>query len=217
MNPRRALEFLVSGLLSILACGEATFGGVDTSDPNLETSAAPYDWSTMTFNGPALSIVLSQVQHEFFTGVTFYSSGEHHHSVATLEGMISVNGSPSQSTNASGNIDTVAFGKGPGNTTGTFQTEMLAMSLNGNSPFGPYMLRESPTLPSLGQTSISDIGGGLYRIDSFFDVFTELSIDGGATWIPSVSASHVVLSPEPGSLILFGLGVFALSGVTRRR
>ena len=36
--------------------------------------------------------------------------------------------------------------------TGTFQTEMLSMNLSGNTPLGPFMIRESPTLQSLGQT-----------------------------------------------------------------
>lgn len=68
--------------------------------------------------------------------------------------------------------------------TGTFSTEMLAMELTGNTPFGPVMIRESPTLPSVGQTTVSEVGGGQYQIDSFFDIFTELSLDGGEHWIP---------------------------------
>src|SRR5262249_24809330 len=123
-------------------------------------------------------------------------------------------GSPNQPFNSSGSQEDLVHGK-VGNTTGTFNTEMLQLNLNGNSPFGPFMIRESPTLASVGQTSVTDIGGGMYRIDSFFDVFTELSVDGGASWIPSDSSSHVVLMPEPCT---FALG--ALAGgllVLRRR
>jgi hypothetical protein len=118
-----------------------------------------------------------------------------------------------------GPVQTMVFGK-VGNVTGTFNTEMLSMSLSGTTPLGPFIIRESPTLPSLGQTKITDIGGGLYRIDSFFDVFTEISIDGGATWIPSsTGASQMVLVPEPGSLSLLGLGAAGLLGgwLWRRR
>ena len=64
-----------------------------------------------------------------------------------------------------------------------FDTEMLQLDLTGGGL--PAMIRESPTVPSLGQTLKQDLGGGKYRIDGFFDVFTELSLDGGQTWYPS--------------------------------
>lgn len=91
--------------------------------------------------------------------------------------------------------------------TGTFQTEMLSMDLVGTTPLGPAMIRESPTLQSLGQTTITDIGGGLYRIDSFFDVFTEVSIDGGNTWLPSSGSTRMTLVPEPSTYALASLGL----------
>ncbi len=56
-----------------------------------------------------------------------------------------------------------------------FDTEMLQLDIQG----GGLMIRESPTQESRGSTAITDLGGGMYHIDSFFDVFTELSLDGG--------------------------------------
>jgi hypothetical protein len=63
--------------------------------------------------------------------------------------------------------------------------------LSGGSLPPGMMIRESPTLASTGQTTITDLGGGQFRIDSFFDVFTELSLDGGQSWSPSNSSQHV--------------------------
>ena len=75
---------------------------------------------------------------------------------------------------------------------GTWPIELLAMNLVGNPPgLGPIMIRESPTLASVGQHTLHPMPGtpsmpdGMLFIDSFFDVFTELSIDGGQTWTPA--------------------------------
>ncbi|MGH7729772.1 MAG: hypothetical protein ACRENJ_00810 [Candidatus Eiseniibacteriota bacterium] len=66
-----------------------------------------------------------------------------------------------------------------------FDTEMLQLDLSGGGL--PVMIRESPVLPSLGKT----LQNGNYQIDSFFDVFTELSLDGGQTWHASGQPLHL--------------------------
>ncbi len=131
---------------------------------------------------------------------------------------------PPQPIFASGSVKTIVFGK-IGNTTGEFDTEMLQLNLSGVGPGGPFMIRESPTLASTGKTKIADHSPGLYKIDSFFDVFTELSIDGGATWMPSTTGpGHVELQavPEPstilaGGLLLLPLGLHAMRQLRRRQ
>ncbi|MDP2209179.1 MAG: hypothetical protein Q8K98_10485, partial [Bacteroidota bacterium] len=74
----------------------------------------------------------------------------------------------------------------------TFSTEMLSMEVGGSS-LGGVMLRESPTLQSTGTTKIKRVADASYRIGSFFDIFTEISLDGGATWTRSAAASRVKL------------------------
>ncbi len=63
------------------------------------------------------------------------------------------------------------------------ETEMLTMNLTGMGPAGPLMIRESPTLPSLGRI-VQRTPGVDFPADSFFDVFFEISLDGGQTWLP---------------------------------
>jgi hypothetical protein len=106
-------------------------------------------------------------------------------------------------------IETTAGGAG---NPVTYQTEMLQMDLTGGGLPGGILVRESPTLPSTGQTSITNLGGGQFQISSFFDVFTELSVDGGQTWSPGNQALHLVGSatPEPSTAILLCLGLAAL-------
>jgi hypothetical protein len=95
--------------------------------------------------------------------------------------------------------------------------DILTMSLSGGSMPGGVMIRESPTLPSTGLTTIQDLGGGLYHINSFFDVFTELSLDGGQSWIPGSEALHLEGGlPEPSSAVL-ALPTLAVLGCTGRR
>ena len=95
----------------------------------------------------------------------------------------------------------------------TYATEMLALNLGG-LPSGA-MIRESPTLASPGGHTIKDTTpSGPYTIDSFFDVFTELSLDGGATWTPATGPVHIQ-NPEPGSLALLASAAALLIG--RRR
>ncbi len=96
-----------------------------------------------------------------------------------------------------------------------FDTEMLSMDLVGNSPNGPFMIRESPTRASLGRYSVATRPDGTYQIDSFFDIFTELSVDGGQTWIPADGPAHFSLVPAPGAAAVLGLS--GLVAMRRRR
>jgi hypothetical protein len=86
---------------------------------------------------------------------------------------------------------------GPDGSGGTlYNTEMVQLDIAGGSLPPGVMLRESPTLASTGQTTIDPIGGGQFKIDSFFDIFTELSIDGGQTWSPSNGPGHMDIGPS---------------------
>ena len=66
----------------------------------------------------------------------------------------------------------------------TIPIEMVALSLI--STVNPLVrVRESPTLASIGQMTITSDGSGMGgSFGSFFDVFFEISMDGGASFIP---------------------------------
>ncbi len=111
---------------------------------------------------------------------------------------LSVGGSESTSTFATEIVSMSLSGYlNLDHTTGIFATEIVSMSLSGDVGGTPVIIRESPTMSSTGQTTITDLGNGMYHVDSFFDVFTELSVDGGQTWTPSEGPTRMELAPEP--------------------
>lgn len=105
-----------------------------------------------------------------------------------------------------------------------YSNELLNLAFQGDLAGMDFILREDQdaNMKSLGRTSIEDIGGGRFRIESFFDVFMELSLDQGLTWndciVPAGQAAcgRVALIAEPGTLALTA-AVLALLGWAGRR
>ena len=103
-----------------------------------------------------------------------------------------------------------AIGTAPGGTNPqVFDTELVALNLAGLSHFPDFMFRESPTLESSGVTIREDLCPmclapvTYWRISSFFDVFAEVSFDGGATWTPGDQAIHIEQPADPLKLADF--------------
>jgi len=98
---------------------------------------------------------------------------------------------------------------------------MQILSLTATNPnFPSILLRDSLTLASGGEGAVTYLNGERYNITSFFDVFTELSLDGGQTWTPSNGSMHLagaLVVPEPGTFILTAIGGMLLAFVAIRR
>ncbi|MCE9620030.1 MAG: hypothetical protein K8R92_08970 [Planctomycetes bacterium] len=103
-----------------------------------------------------------------------------------------------------------------------YDSEMLSLHLTGSMPdFESIMIRESSTKKSLGKYTneimFQSDSGPLYRIQSYFDLFTELSLNGGLTWTESMGSTRIEINgmvpvPLPGVI-----GLVALSGIMARR
>jgi hypothetical protein len=91
-----------------------------------------------------------------------------------------------------------------------FEIEILSMELV--SPFDmDVILTESPSEVSGWSAQVTDLGGGLYHIDSFFDVYFDLSMHGPAgPWVSPDAPQHIVAVPEPVTLGLMAFGAAAL-------
>ena len=111
---------------------------------------------------------------------------------STLEGHASIDGGPAEPVSLSGPVKVITRGKG-GQATGSWDTEMLSMELTGTVDTVLVEIRESPGLLSVGRTTVRDNGDGTIVIDSFFDVFIELSLDGGQFQPQTNGAGRMVL------------------------
>ena len=238
-TPKLILPALAVGILSMAATSQAS---LITNSANLPPDGVYLDAGIhQTYGGAALQFLLQLPAHAPIAAEIGKRAGgngapgtpadevETFGSTLTAIAEVKQNGvtilgpTPVFASGPFGSVQTIVYDL-LGNPDGDYDTEMLQLDLQGVNPFFPaaggptFMIRESPTRQSLGHTTITDIGGGLYQIDSFFDVFTELSIDGGATWMPSNNgAGHVELVPEPTSMSLLAAGCVGMLGFIRRR
>ena len=171
----------------------------------------------INFQMPGFVVDLSNVVHAGFTNcLAPPQSGSQLETFGSSVAFdLSFNGGPAQPQSAFATVSVNVLATG---TPGVFDTEMVQLDIVGGTLPSAVRVRESPTLQSLGRTTVEDLGGGMYRIDSFFDIFTELSVDGGQNWLPATDPGHVTLTvPEPGSLALVGLAMAGLAASRRRR
>jgi hypothetical protein len=217
------LPFLT--IAGALVCGPV-FGVAITSTSNLPPDSGEYRTPAQVqadYQAGINIISLENIQHHFFFNITHPACGagcEFDQFGSAVDADLTFNGSAQGHIALPGQVLVIVFNKNVGSPGTPFPTEMLQLNLAGNTPLGPVMIRESPTLASTGQTRIDDLGNGSFRIDSFFDVFTELSLDGGQSWIPqSNGPSRVNLEeavPEPGTLLLVGTVLLVLGAFPER-
>ena len=124
-------------------------------------------------------------------------------------------GAPLGSVLLTGPIDITYFGCGSPTAVGTFTSRITSIDFTGMFAGHTIEAMLNPANPTLGVTSVTELGGGKFRIDSFFDVYARLSIDGG----PFVDGPvrHAELVPEPGTLLLGAGGLILCLSRLRRR
>jgi hypothetical protein len=87
-----------------------------------------------------------------------------------------------------------------------FDSELVSLELFGLSRYPDFKFRESPTLRSAGVTTRDDLCPPCasiftrWQISSFFDVFAEVSFDGGDTWTPGERSFHIEQPANPMQL-----------------
>ena len=98
---------------------------------------------------------------------------------------------------------------------GTFSTTMTELMLTGSFNGIPVIIKGDLN-KTMGTTTISAAGHD-FKVDSFFDVFVEVSINGGP-FVPGPRRPFVLTAtPEPGTFVLGALGIGVLGLAMRRR
>lgn len=203
-------------LFCFLTCPQTSWASYHGANPNVPPIdgkyVSPADWHANF----AAGIVIKNVIHSGFTD-SFPppppSQYDTHSFGSRIDGMVSMdNGQNYQPFWATGNVTVrIASGTDSGNTR-NFDTEMLQLDISGGSLPPGVMIRESPTQTTPGQTSITS--GDYYAIDSFFDVYIELSLDGGANWYPSQSPpAHMELAVNSDVPTVSQWGLIVMAGV----
>jgi len=209
------------GWILFLAIGQIPArASVVTDSPDLPVVGGQYyaaPGTDVEYSFPDPLIDLRHAWHGHFENVTRYTVGadEHYEFTASIAGTVWVTSTmwgldeEPYPFEVVGPLHAVAYGKA-GQTTGTFNVEITSMDLTDEIPtlLGPMpvVVRESPTETTSGQTTITDIGGGYWHIDSFFDVYTELSLD-GSPFVPSTGGSfRINLGEIPGESELIRIG-----------
>lgn len=123
-----------------------------------------------------------------------------------------------------GTVEEEVLGRTVNTPTGNWPTQILSFDLSGPVLGHTLGLGLDTSHMSTGGASVDDVPGqdGLFSVDSFFDVFVELTFDQGLPGVPPLSTTRgpfvVALAPEPATLMLLAgpiLGLAVLRGSRR--
>lgn len=191
---------LLAAALLIPAGAGAQEAGVVVAEVSLPAPGAAYHGGTHVF--PDAEARLTCSSHGGFTASVAppraagtSALAEYH---ATFTGELSL-GPPADATNyaVEGRVhmaERLTFAELRGSEL-VLETELVVLDLQGAGMPAGILVRESPTRASIGRATITTLTRGRHRVESSYEVWLELSGDGGRSWIPADAAVRMTLVP----------------------
>jgi hypothetical protein len=217
--PRHTLGTLGSLALTFVLAAVRANAGVFQTTPGLPPSAGAYS-STATICLPDACIVESDVGSLVPTSSVFFSGNQSITADAVLHAAVFENlggtpGNPIGSLAMTGSLAITYLGRASDDQLGSFESLLTEFDFTGS--FDGHTLRSrsnSSQGPGTGSTMVSQVDTKLFQVDGFFDVFSELSVDGGP-FIPRPPEEWALVPvPEAGTggLTLLGMVGIAVLG-----
>lgn len=222
----------IIGLLAAAAIGQVVCAGVAnasviSSSPTLPVLGVPYTSASGAGCFPALNRCITAGSLTLTSVVSsgFNPAGQDIVANATYAGLLTTtSGVPVMPVTLTGTLEEEVFGRTTSTELGTWNTELLSLSLSGTLLGGTLTLGLDPMHSSDGTASIAKIHIGnaeAFSISSFFDVFVELSLD-GALGLPPLSTTRGPITfglgvPEPATMALMFPALLGLAAMRRRR
>jgi PEP-CTERM motif-containing protein len=212
-----------------LTLGTEAGASVITSDPTLPVLGVPFAASGGGSCFPTAGVCF-QFGSLTFTSVIgsppapapFNASGQDILANAFFTGELTdTSFNPLGLVTLTGTVEQEVLGRTTATQTGSWATELLAVNLAGTVLGHNLTMTLDSGTPSTGTTSIVPItvdgnNNGTFRVDSFFDVFVDLTLD-TPTPLHATRSAHLEAAPEPASVALLTMGLLSLAASRRRR
>jgi len=200
-----------------LAAPGAARAGVITDSPTLPLLGIPYGSPTGAgcFVAVGVCVTPGTLTQTALVSSQFNLSGQDIVTDATFTATLTtLANAPLGSITLNGTVEQEVLGRTTSTETGSWTTDLAAVSLSGPVLGHTLTVMLDPSNTSNGITSIEPYAGDgtpKFEIDSFFDVFLDLSLDSTPPLNTSIGPIFVVAGvPEPASLSLLALPMLAL-------